>query len=141
MTVERPRVVRNVADAAAEGDRSENAEYIYGKKRLREIDRRVEYLTKRLDSFEVVPLPTRTDRVRLLVWVLVEATDGQSKAFRVVGADETDADNGQISWKSPVGRALLGRTVDDEVNIRTPKGVLTYTIIQIALTRLELELV
>ena len=120
---------------------AENAEYIYGKKRLREIDRRVEYLTKRLDSFEVVPLPTRTDRVRLLVWVLVEATDGQSKAFRVVGADETDADNGQISWKSPVGRALLGRTVDDEVNIRTPKGVLTYTIIQIALTRLELELV
>ncbi|MEE2786934.1 MAG: transcription elongation factor GreB [Myxococcota bacterium] len=139
MTVERPRIVRNVADAAAEGDRSENAEYIYGKKRLREIDRRVEYLTKRLDSFEVVPRPTRTDRVRLLVWVIVEDDEGDSRAFRVVGADETNADHGEISWKSPVGRALLGKAVDDEVVVRTPGGQLTYTIVDICLDAPMLE--
>ena len=135
MTVERPRVVRNVADAAAEGDRSENAEYIYGKKRLREIDRRVEFLTKRLDVYEVVPLPTQTDRIRLLSWVELETEDGDVKYFRVVGADETNSDAGEISWKSPVGRALLGKAVDDEVTIRTPGGLLAYTILNILIDR------
>ena len=135
MTVERPRVVRNVADAAAEGDRSENAEYIYGKKRLREIDRRVEFLTKRLDVYEVVPLPTQTDRIRLLSWVELETEDGEVRYFRVVGADETKADDGEISWKSPVGRALLGRAVDDEVQVRTPKGTVVYTVLDILVAK------
>ena len=131
MTVERPRVVRNVADAAAEGDRSENAEYIYGKKRLREIDRRVEFLTKRLDVYEVVPLPMQTDRIRLLSWAELETEEGETKYFRIVGADETNADAGEISWKSPVGRALLGKAIDDEVTVRTPRGLLTYTVLDI----------
>ena len=135
LDVERPRVVRNVADAAAEGDRSENAEYIYGKKRLREIDRRVEFLTKRLEIYEAVPLPTQTDRIRLLSWVVLEDEEGEPHVFRVVGADETNADDGQISWKSPVGRALLGKAVDDEVRVRTPRGLLTFTVLEVCIRK------
>ena len=122
LTVERPRVVNNVAAAAAEGDRSENAEYIYGKKRLREIDRRVEFLSKRLDTLEVVPQPTETTKVRFLSWVEIEDDDGESAIYRIVGADETDAKAGWISWKSPIGRALLGKGVDEEVQVETPGG-------------------
>jgi transcription elongation factor GreB len=132
LTVERPRVVNNVATAAAEGDRSENAEYIYGKKRLREIDKRVEYLNKRLDALEVVPQPTTTERARLLSWVEVEGEDGENRVFRVVGADETDAKLSWISWQSPVGRALLGKALDAEVVISTPGGQVEYVITAIA---------
>ncbi len=131
LTVERPRVVNQVAAAAAEGDRSENAEYIYGKKRLREIDKRVEFLSKRLDILEVVPQPKNTDRARLLSWVHVEDEDGTSTVFRVVGADETDAKRNWISWKSPVGRSLLGKAVDDEVKIKTPGGAVVYLVVEI----------
>ncbi len=131
LTVERPRVVNNVAAAAAEGDRSENAEYIYGKKRLREIDRRVEFLTKRLDVLEVVPQPKTNERVRLLSWVEVEDADGEVRVYRVVGADETDAPKGWISWRSPVGRALLGKAVDDDVVVQTPGGSSEYVILEI----------
>ena len=109
-----------VATAAAEGDRSENAEYIYGKKRLREIDKRVEFLSTRLDVLEVVHQPVTTERARLLSWVEVEDEDGETQVFRVVGADETDAKMKWISWQSPVGRALLGKGLDDEVHINTP---------------------
>ena len=130
-TVERPRVVNNVADAAAEGDRSENAEYIYGKKRLREIDRRIQFLTKRLDVLEVVPQPSTSDRVRLLSWITVEDGEGEERIYRVVGADETDARAGWISWKSPVGRALLGKQLDDEVSIETPGGLVELTVSEI----------
>ena len=132
LTVERPRVVNQVAAAAAEGDRSENAEYIYGKKRLREIDKRVEFISKRMDILEVVPQPTSCDKARLLSWIRVELDTGDERTFRVVGADETDAKKDWISWKSPVGRALLGKSVDDEVMIRTPGGQVGYHIIEIA---------
>ncbi|MEE2755532.1 MAG: GreA/GreB family elongation factor [Myxococcota bacterium] len=131
LTVERPRVVNQVAAAAAEGDRSENAEYIYGKKRLREIDKRVEFLSKRLDILEVVPQPKGDDKARLLSWVHVEDEDGDVKVFRVVGADETDAKQNWISWKSPVGRSLLGKSVDDEVSIKTPGGTVVYLVVDI----------
>ena len=131
LTVERPRVVNQVAAAAAEGDRSENAEYIYGKKRLREIDKRVEFLSKRLDILEVVPQPKGNDKARLLSWVHVEDADGDVKVFRVVGADETDAKQNWISWKSPVGRSLLGKSVDDEVSIKTPGGTVVYLVVDI----------
>ena len=128
LTVERPRVVNQVAAAAAEGDRSENAEYIYGKKRLREIDRRVEFLGKRLDVLEVVPQPTSTERARLLSWVEVEDESGTTQTYRLVGADETDAKSRWISWKSPVGRALLGKAMDDEIIVQTPGGRVEYVI-------------
>jgi transcription elongation factor GreB len=131
LTVERPRVVNNVAAAAAEGDRSENAEYIYGKKRLREIDRRIEFITRRLDVLEVVPQTKDTQRVRFLAWVEVEDPEGETRVFRIVGADETDAKTGWISWRSPVGRALLAKALDDEVTVRTPGGEVVYTIVEI----------
>ncbi len=131
LTVERPRVVNNVAAAAAEGDRSENAEYIYGKKRLRQIDKRIEFLTRRLDVLEVVPQTKDTQKVRFLAWVEVEDAEGETRVFRIVGADETDARAGWISWRSPVGRALLGKSLDDEVAVRTPGGNVEYTIVEI----------
>ena len=133
LTGERPRVVNNVAAAAAEGDRSENAEYIYGKKRLREIDKRIEFLTRRLDLLEVVAQPRDASRARLLSWVKVEDEDGEERVFRVVGADETDAKRGWISWRSPVGRALLGKAVDEEFSVTTPRGTVEYVVTEILL--------
>ena len=135
LTKERPRVVNNVAAAAAEGDRSENAEYIYGKKRLREIDKRIEFLTKRLDALELVDPSPDTSRVRFLHWVQTEDADGNLRAFRIVGSDETDAQGGAISYKSPVARALMGKQVDDEVEVTTPGGERAYTILGIHLER------
>jgi len=134
LTVERPRVVNHVAAAAAEGDRSENAEYIYGKKRLREIDRRVEFLSKRIDVLEVVPQPRESVKVRFLSWVEIEDEEGETATYRIVGADETDAKVGWISWKSPIGRALLGKAVDDEVQVDTPGGRRECLILNISNT-------
>src|SRR5678809_1488320 len=113
---ERPRVVQEVADAAAQGDRSENAEYIYGKKRLREIDRRIHFLTKRLDSAVVVRSEeTRKDIVVFGATVEVEDEDGKRSRYTLVGADESDPARGKLSWKSPIGRALLKKRVGDVV--------------------------
>ncbi len=132
LRVERPRVCNNVTLAAAEGDRSENAEYIYGKKRLRQIDKRLEFLDRRLDALEVVERPRDTGKVVFLAWVeLRDEEDATVKVYRLVGADETDAKAGFISWKSPVGRALLGRRIDDEVCVQTPGGEKVYTILGI----------
>jgi transcription elongation factor GreB len=118
-TVERPKVVREVSDAAAEGDRSENAAYIYGKRRLREIDRRMGFLQRRLEHVQVVKSEEQQkDRVRFGAWVTVEDEEGEERVWRIVGVDEVDAKGGHISWKSPVGRALLGKHVDDEVKVR-----------------------
>jgi transcription elongation factor GreB len=128
-TVERPRVTQEVADAAAQGDRSENAEYIYGKRRLREIDRRVRFLSKRLDEVKVVvEPPTDPSRVFFGAWVDVEDEDGAMKTYRIVGADESDLDKGYISIDSPVARGLLGKRDGDEVTVRVPKGDVVYTI-------------
>src|SRR2546429_360168 len=102
-TVERPRVTQEVADAAAQGDRSENAEYIYGKRRLREIDRRVRFLSKRLDDLTVVSeSPSDASRVFFGAWVTLEDEDGTQVTYRIVGPDETDVDKGWISMEAPV---------------------------------------
>jgi transcription elongation factor GreB len=121
--VERPRVTSEVAEAAALGDRSENAEYIYGKRRLREIDRRVRYLTKLIEKLTVVTeTPDDRERVFFGAWVTVEDEAGQSATYRLVGPDETDAPSGRISIASPMARALLGKCVGDEALVRRPKG-------------------
>jgi transcription elongation factor GreB len=134
-TVERPKVTQEVADAAAQGDRSENAEYIYGKRRLREIDRRVRFLTKRLDEVAVVEPAARPDGRAYFgdfgAWVTVEDDDGEEASYRLVGPDEADAKQGLVSIDSPVGRALLGRKEGDEVKVERPKGVTTLTVVEV----------
>lgn len=121
--VERPEVTRAVAEAAAQGDRSENAEYTYGKRRLREIDRRVRFLRKRLDGMVVVSAPPADPRrVFFGAWVELEDEDGGLRRHRIVGPDEFDMAPGYISMDSPLSRALLGRRLDDEVHIALPGG-------------------
>lgn len=130
---ERPRVTQGVSDAAAEGDRSENAEYIYGKKRLREIDRRIRFLTQRLDLLTVVDTPPpRTDKVFFGAWVRLENEEGDEVVYRVVGPDESDAVRGFISIDSPMGKALLGRCEGDEFPVRRPAGEALFTVIEIS---------
>ncbi|RII28709.1 MAG: transcription elongation factor GreB [Geobacter sp.] len=130
--VERPKVTQGVSDAAAEGDRSENAEYIYGKKRLREIDRRIRFLTGRLDLLTVVTSPpTSTDRVYFGAWVRLEDEAGEERVYRIVGPDESDAAQGWISLDAPMGRALLGKREGDEVTVRRPAGDATFTILEV----------
>jgi transcription elongation factor GreB len=131
-TVERPRVTQEVADAAAQGDRSENAEYIYGKRRLREIDRRVRFLSKRLDEVRVVAEPPDDPRrVFFGAYVTVEDDDGAERTYRIVGADESDLERGLISIDSPVARALLGKRAGDEVAVRVPRGDAVYTVLAV----------
>lgn len=131
-TVERPRVTQEVADAAAQGDRSENAEYIYGKRRLREIDRRVRFLGKRLDEVKIVhEAPDDPDRVFFSAYVAVEDEDGDEAEYRIVGADESDMTKRWISIDSPVARALLGKRVGDAVLVKVPKGEVEYTVVGI----------
>jgi transcription elongation factor GreB len=130
--VERPKVTEAVSTAAALGDRSENADYIYGKKRLREIDHRLRFLQKRTDDLVVVDRARDDDgKVYFGAWVTLEDEAGEEHTYRVVGPDEFDAARGFISMDSPLGRALLGREVDDEVTVRRPKGHATYTLVKI----------
>ena len=127
--VERPAVTRAVSDAAALGDRSENAEYIYGKKMLREIDRRVRFLRGRLDGLNVVSQPP-SDRSRVFfgAWVTVEDDAGASRRHRVVGPDEFDREPGYVSMDSPLGRALLGKRAGDDIEVMLPAGPQSLTI-------------
>ncbi|MEQ8185025.1 transcription elongation factor GreB [Marinobacter salarius] len=119
----RPEVTQAVREAAAQGDRSENAEYIYGKKQLREIDRRVRFLTKRLDELTVVDrLPDDRGKVFFGAWVTIENEGGDESTYRLVGPDEFDLSRGYLSIDSPMARALLGKRIDDEVGVRTPDG-------------------
>jgi transcription elongation factor GreB len=130
--VERPAVTRAVAEAAAMGDRSENAEYIYGKRRLREIDRRVRHLRQRLDGLKVVSAPP-ADRNRVFfgAWVTIEDGRGASRRHRIVGPDEFDREPGFVSMDSPLGRAMLGRRVGDEVEVSLPGGAQSFSIVAI----------
>jgi len=132
-TKKRPEVVGALADAAAEGDRSENAEYIYRKRQLREIDRRMRFLSKRLDIVEIVdPVEQkRTDRVFFGATVTVEDPEGEVAVYRIVGQDEIDGAAGSISWRSPVGRALLGKTEGDTVIVRWHAGTRELTVAEI----------
>ncbi|MGC9456883.1 MAG: transcription elongation factor GreB [Halothiobacillaceae bacterium] len=129
---ERPRVVQAVSEAAALGDRSENAEYIYGKKQLREIDRRVRFLRKRLDGMVVVrEQPSDTERVFFGAWVTLEDSDGKEQTLRIVGPDEFNPQAGWISVDSPMARALLGRTIGDEIRVRLPEGIAHHEIVAV----------
>ncbi|HEX4896362.1 MAG TPA: transcription elongation factor GreB [Solimonas sp.] len=127
----RPEVVRALAAAAAEGDRSENAEYQYRKKELREIDGRLKYLTTRLEVVRVVPAVDPAGRVVFGAWVEVADGEGQERCFRIVGADETDAARGWISVDSPVARALIGQTAGAVVRVQLPAGPVDYEILDI----------
>jgi transcription elongation factor GreB len=129
---QRPKIVQEVSDAAAQGDRSENAEYIYGKRKLREIDRRMHWLTRRLESATIVE--PRTDGVEAVffgAWVELEDEDGARSAYRIVGEDEIDLDKGHISWRSPLGRSLLKRRAGDTVVFRRPSGEAELTILSV----------
>ncbi|HEY9050850.1 MAG TPA: transcription elongation factor GreB [Gammaproteobacteria bacterium] len=129
----RPEVVRALSAAAAEGDRSENAEYIYRKKELREIDRRVRYLTKRLDELKVVDqTPTDTSRIYFGAWVKLENDSGDVVLYRIVGPDEFDPEKGYISMDSPVAKALMKKAIDEEVTVETPKGKIIYYVLDVS---------
>jgi transcription elongation factor GreB len=130
--VERPRVTREVAAAAALGDRSENAEYIYGKKRLREIDRRIEFLRKRFDVLVVVqPGEVARDRAYFGATVVLESEEGAEVRYRLVGPDESDVATGAISVESPIGRVLMGKREGDEVFVERPAGRTSFTVLAI----------
>ncbi|HGJ5899228.1 transcription elongation factor GreB [Arsenophonus apicola] len=136
---ERPKVTQAVSEAAALGDRSENAEYIYGKKRLREIDRRIRFLSKRLEVLKIVdPDPRQEGRVYFGAWVKLQDENGVIKVFRLVGPDEFNPIKKWISINSPVARELLGKQIDDEVTVNTPNGIITYWILEINYQGIEL---
>ncbi|MEY3904027.1 MAG: hypothetical protein RL189_3333 [Pseudomonadota bacterium] len=127
---ERPRVVDEVRQAVLQGDRSENAEYQYGKKRLREIDRRVRFLNKRVEHARVIdPKEQNPDCVRFGATVTIEDENGQRRVYQIVGEDEIDLAAKKISWKSPVGAGLLKAKKGDELEIETPRGPMFFTVI------------
>lgn len=130
--VKRPQVTQAVREAAAQGDRSENAEYIYGKKQLREIDWRVRFLRGRLDQITVVDTPP-SDPTRIFfgAWVELEDTAGEIRRYRIVGPDEFDPQRGYISMDSPVAKALMKKSVDDEVVVPTPDGDCELCIVSV----------
>ncbi|MDT3708065.1 MAG: transcription elongation factor GreB [Thiobacillus sp.] len=131
--VERPRLVETITWAASNGDRSENGDYIYGKKRLREVDRRLRFLSKRLEHAEVVDPATReaTDQVFFGATVTVADQDGSESTYAIVGIDEADAGRGRIAWISPMARALLKAREGDTVSVQTPDGRREVEIIEV----------
>ena len=131
----RAEVTKALTAAAAEGDRSENAEYIYRKKELREIDRRIRYLQKRLPDFKVVrERPDDPSRIFFGAWVRLEDEAGNEKSYRIVGPDEIDTPKGHISIDSPMAKALLKKAVDDEVEVAAPSGKAFYIVLEISYT-------
>ena len=138
---ERPRVTREVSDAAKQGDRSENAEYIYGKRRLRQIDSRVRFLLKRLDQVTVVERkPADTGKIFFGAWIELEDDDEQLHRYRIVGEDEIDLKRGYISVDAPLARGLMGKALDDEVTVRLPKGEENYYILSVVYQRPDWDL-
>jgi len=128
LNVARAKVVQEVAEAAAQGDRSENAEYIYGKKKLREIDRRIRFLTKRLDAAVVVKQAGSHDEVRFGATVEVEDENGKKSSYLILGPDEASPSAGSISFQSPLGKALMKRKVGDTVTVLRPAGEIEIEI-------------
>ncbi len=136
--IERPELLKTIAWAAALGDRSENADYIYGKKRLREIDRRVRFLNQRINSaVEIDPVKQSTNRVQFGATILLEDHEGHEKKIIIVGVDEINTDKGHISWRSPLGSSLLGKEEGDSVEVRTPRGIISYDILEVAYSEVE----
>jgi transcription elongation factor GreB len=131
-SVERPRIVAEVEAAAALGDRSENAEYIYGKRKLRELDRRLRELSEKMDALTVVePRPHPDGRAFFGAWVTVEQEDGGERTYRLVGPDEFDVGRGLISVDAPLGRALLGKREGDTAVVVRPAGAATLTVVAV----------
>lgn len=130
--VERPQVVDAVHEAAKNGDRSENGDYIYGKRRLREIDRRVRYLSKRLDELTIVDrIPENKNKIYFGAWVSLEDEAGKSKEYQIVGPDEFDIQKNKLSMDSPLAKALLGKALNDEISVKLPEGDVLYYVAQI----------
>ena len=132
--VERPKIVEVVSWAAGNGDRSENGDYIYGKRRLREIDRRIRFLRKRLEASKVVDPAQQTNRDKIFFGATVTyvTAQGDELTVKIVGVDEADFEKGQISWVSPIARALLRAGIGDSVKVRTPAGLEAIEVIRIA---------
>jgi len=129
----RPEVVKALSAAAAEGDRSENAEYIYRKKQLREIDSRTRYLVKRLEAVKSIDQkPADQSKIFFGAWVTLENEQGEKVIYRIVGSDEIDAEQGWISVDSPLARALLKKSEGDEVTLQAPKGALKYYVVEVS---------
>jgi transcription elongation factor GreB len=137
--VERPKLVETISWAASNGDRSENGDYIYGKKRLREVDRRIRFLSKRLEHAEVVDPATRedTDQVFFGATVTVADADGQESTYAIVGIDEADAGRGRIAWISPMARALLKAREGDTASVQTPEGRREVEIVEVRYVALD----
>jgi transcription elongation factor GreB len=134
-TVLRPRIVAEVQAAAAMGDRSENAEYIYGKRKLRELDRRLRFLSERMDALTVLePVPHPSGRAYFGAWVTVEQEDGEARTWRLVGPDEFDVARGWLSIESPLGRALVGKAAGDVALVQRPAGPAEVTLLAVAWT-------
>ncbi len=133
-SVERPKIVETVSWAASLGDRSENADYLYGKKRLREIDRRLSYLSKVMKTAKVVDPSSQEQRDTVRFGATVELADEQDdrRVITLVGEDESDASSGQVSWAAPIARALVGAKVGDERVVRLPSGEKSYEIMKIS---------
>lgn len=138
LDTERPEVVKVVSWAASNGDRSENGDYLYGKKRLREIDRRIRYLTKRLGDVEVVDPAARADTEQIFFGATVDYVDqdGTEKTVTIVGLDEVDPARGRVSWVSPIARVLLKRSTGDVLMLRTPAGVQQIEIVDVRYEKL-----
>jgi transcription elongation factor GreB len=132
LNVERPKVVEVVTWAASNGDRSENADYQYGKRRLREIDKRVHFLKNRMEDAEVIdPAQIKTDKVVFGATITIENENGEEVVYQIVGEDEIDIKQQKISWRSPLAKAVLGRKLDDEVKLLKPAGEEILTILKI----------
>jgi len=133
LDVDRPEIVRIVSWAASNGDRSENGDYLYGKKKLRELDRRIRFLSKRIEIAEVVYAPEKpTTKVLFGATLVVENESGVKKTLTIVGIDETDVNRGRISWISPIGKALLQADQGDVVTVKTPKGDEDFEILEVS---------
>jgi transcription elongation factor GreB len=138
LATDRPEVVRTVSWAASNGDRSENGDYIYGKRRLREIDRRIRFLQKRLEAARVVdPLAQKGDRVVFGATVTVADEDGDERTYRIVGIDESEPTVGKVSWISPLAKTLMGARVGDGVTLRTPKGEEELEVLEVRFVAIE----
>ncbi len=134
----RRKVVKILAAAAAEGDRSENAEYIYRKKQLREMDRRIRYLQKRMPELKCVENPPQdTGRIFFGAWVTLEDENGEEVTYRIVGADEFVPQKNWISVDSPMAKALLGKTLDEEIQVQTPSGRKELLVLEISYSAVE----
>lgn len=138
LKIERPEITKVIQWAAGNGDRSENADYIYGRRRLREIDRRLRFLKSRLESSLIVdPNQIKSQKVQFGATVVTQNENGESKTFTIVGVDEVDTAKGRISWQSPIGRSLIGKEEGEEVSVKVPSGEMVLEIVSIIYQPIE----